>query len=138
MNKNTNQYPRLTKAGAVTLVFTLIFSVLFIVLGIVNLTGDESSGGDTYKVYANSSRHISVDEYEYYDLEFKPNYSGTYTINLDGAYISYIENDYGNRVSYNSKSSSSYDYSYSAYLYSSYTYTIRIYAVRPSVTFYAY
>ena len=133
------QNSRLTKAGAVILVFTILLSTLFVVLGIVNLANnsedDDYDYKETYWAYDGSIKTIYGDSGEYYEIKFSPNYSGTYDIKIDGAYVYGIYNHYGNSVSYNNDYSSYYDYAYTAYLSSSYTYTIKIYSTSPTISF---
>ena len=74
-----------------------------------------------------SERSNSTYRYEYYYYTFEPTSSGNYYIFLDGATLSNVESEYGSTVSYQSESSSSYDYAYKVYLSSYTTYTIKVY-----------
>ena len=137
------QNSRLTKAGAVILVFTLLLSTLFVVLGIVNLV-DNSEDDDydynyteTYWAYDGSVKTIYGYPGNYYEIKFNPDYNGTHDIKIDGAYIYGIYDDYGYSVSYNGDYDSYYDYAYTAYLSSSSTYTIKIYSTSSTISFLA-
>ena len=138
----SNQNSVLTKSGAVILVFTIIFSMIFIIAGAVNLSNDNSPSGSsntstTYRAYDGSTLSIASTSGKYYDVEFSPNYSGTYSINMNGATVSNITNSSGNTVTFNTKYGSYYDHSYTVYLSSSYTYTFKIYATSSYITFLA-
>lgn len=130
------QNSRLTKAGAVILVFTILLSTLFVVLGIVNLVNN-SKDDETYWAYDGREKTIYGDLGQYYEIKFSPNYSGIYGIKIDGAYVYAIYNNDGNSVSYNDASGYYYDYHYTAYLSSSYTYTIKIYSTSSTISFLA-
>ena len=133
MNETINKQPRITKAGSIILVLSLILSTLFIILGIVTLSKEENK---TIWVYEDTTSRLSVDSYEYYELKFRPNYSGRYTINMDGAYIIDIISS-GTKVYTKSNNDDSYDYSYQVNLTANSTYTIKVYAKSNRIVFYA-
>jgi hypothetical protein len=138
----TKKSLNLTKSGTIILVFSLICSIVLIVLGIVKLTNDSNGGSSTPSIptvwaYEGQTCRISTVSDKFYDIKFEPDSRGNITLNIDGAYISSIKTSSGSYVTYNSKSNSNYDHSYTAYLDSYTTYTIRIFTESSSVRFYA-
>lgn len=153
--ENKSKTYQLTKAGVIILVLTLVFSILCTTFGIViiakrnsgndnhsgannNATNNQTPTSTSYTIYSGSSKSIDVTPYKYYILELTPSTSGTYIINLDGAYIDEIETSSGYSTTYTTRSSSSYDYSFSAYLTSGITYEISVYSESYEIYCYTY
>ena len=134
---NTETRPsRLTKAGAILLVFSLIFSVFCFVLGGVVLNeendSDYSSGSksNTVYMYSASKQYLSSYSGKTVQLSFTPYSSGTYKFYTSGVTLYGVEDSDGYTKSTNYESndiSSQYDSCRSVYLSSYETYYFEVY-----------
>ena len=142
----------LDRIGIIILAITLILSTTFFIIGgiIISDENDDyyydyygsssssssnsssSSSYPTYTVYSGTTKYIYRSYGDYCDITFYCSSTGSYTIKMDGAYITSMKNSYSSSVSYSSSYNSLYDYAYTTYLYSGNTYTIRIYITSSS------
>ena len=103
-----------------------------------NNSNDDDSDTSTYTVYEGTSKNLTVKSGRYYYFEFTPDSSENYIINIDGAYVTGVVTEYGKSVSYSVRTTTAYDYSYTASLTAGTTYTIKVYTESTSMYLYLY
>ena len=116
----------LDKKGWVIFIITLITSLSLLISGIVIATKTLQPGVEKTK---------SVSPYTYYSYNFKPDYTDSYFIYVDGAEVAWVEDSDGYSVSLDPSTDSYYwDNRYTVSLYEGETYTIWLYSNDRSMT----
>lgn len=120
------------KIKAITLLIIFAFSVILIVSGATMNDNDNDGGNPNSSTTVYAYESTSVYTYtENYVIEFTPNSSGYYSIYIDGARFTKMEDEdgYTTSLSYDQTNAYynyyTYDYKYREYLYSGTTYYLK-------------
>ena len=119
------------KIKAIALLIIFAFSIILIVSGATMNNEDDDSSSRYQEVNLNQNFSVTTDNRNY-TVEFTPTSSGYYTIYIDGASFSKMEEAESGHTTYLSYTSTSayynyytYDYKYQEYLYSGTTYYLK-------------
>ena len=120
------------KTSWAILIISLALSIVFFVIGFSSL------GSKKLELY--EVKTDSVEAYEYEAYEFTPENGGYYVLYMEGASLSYCEDEDEDSISYSSlpsyEISSSYDYGYVVYIPRGTTCVFNIYTQESEITLY--
>lgn len=123
----TSTNSKMSKTSKIVMFVSLALSLIFLIFGIVTLNGGCGGKNKELKISVHEGLTFNSEFHDYYTVSLEIDYYDNYIINLDGASLTSVRDDYNNTESFFSRVNTSYDYSYSIEL-SPGTYQLKLYA----------